>query len=206
MPKDDKKTQRLFEMATTLPFAEVRDERGEDSVPELVRVAELRDMGNLQEAIDYGKALIKMYPDYDLIPFMIAYIYYQKEYPKEAMQVALDAIPRCPRKYRLYSVAGLAEFDRNNLPEAIVWWSRSVLAQSSIQDFQEYDPFMHLGHAATVVGKKHESELMFTMTDAIAPEKPRLSPDFVDKLLPLRSHWANDTLKKVLSELANHLQ
>jgi hypothetical protein len=54
----------------------------------------------MQDAIDYGKALMKMYPSFDLIPFMIAYIYYQKDFPQEALQVAVDAIPRCPRKYR----------------------------------------------------------------------------------------------------------
>ena len=68
MSKEDK----LFQMATSLPFDEVKDERDESSIPELVRVAELRDEGSAQEAIDYGKTLMKMYPVNDLIPFMLA--------------------------------------------------------------------------------------------------------------------------------------
>src|SRR5690348_10504130 len=131
------RAEKFFQMCTTLPFEENKDDRDERAVPEIVHVAELRDAGNMQDAIDYGKALIKMYPNFDLIPFMISYIYYQRDFPQEAFQVAVDAIPRCPRKYRLYAVAGLAEFKRGHLPEALVWWTRSVIAQCSVVDYQE---------------------------------------------------------------------
>lgn len=206
MASNPSKTDKFVQMAINLPFPEVKDDRGERSVPELVKVATLRDEGSVQEAIEYAKALMKMYPDNDLIPFMVAYIYYQKQYPQEAIQTALDAIPNCPRKYRLYSVAGLAEFDRDRLPEALVWWSRSVIAQCMVTDYQDHDPFMHLGHAATVIGDRATADLFFTMTDAIDPTKPRLEPDFVDKLIPLREHWVKPGLVRVFAHIVkNHL-
>jgi len=45
---------------------------------------------------------MKMYPDNDLIPFMVAYIYYQKQFPREAMQTAVAAIPKCPASIGLF--------------------------------------------------------------------------------------------------------
>jgi tetratricopeptide (TPR) repeat protein len=202
------KAEEFFRLCTTLPLEEVRDERNEASVPELARVAELRDAGNMQEAVDYAMALVKMYPDYDLIPFMIAYIYYQKEFPAEARKVAVDAMSQCNRKYRLYSVAGLAEFDLGRLPEALVWWSRSVIAQCMVEDFQEYDPFLHLAHAAEILGAKRQATLLFQMTDAIEPDShPRADDPSINKLMPLKKSWAGKVLVDVLKYIdANYLQ
>ena len=196
MSKEDK----FFQMATTLPFDEQKDERDETSIPELVRVAELRDQGSAQEAIDYGKALIKMYPDNDLIPFMLAYIYYQRHFPDEALQIAIESIPKCPRKYRLYSVAGLAEYDKDRVPEALVWWSRSVIAQCKVVDFQEVDPFLHLAHIAKILGAKHESEVFFAMVDAMEPGV-RLSEGEISKLEIVKKSWASKPTVQVLKHL-----
>lgn len=195
------KTGKFIAMCTTLPFEEVHDERDENSIPELKHVAELRDAGNMQDAIDYGISLMKMYPDNDLIPFMIGYIYYQKQFPKEAMQMAISSIPKCPRKYRLYSLAGLAEFDQRHLAEALVWWSRSVVAQCTLQDFQEHDPFLHLAHAADIIGAKRQSQLLFTMADAVEPTQPRLDQPELEKMLALKGMWIVEPFTEVLEQL-----
>jgi hypothetical protein len=200
------KADRFIKMCTALPFEEIKDERDESSVPELIHVAELRDAGSTQDAIDYANSLMKMYPDNDLVPFMVAYIYYQKQFPREAMQTAVGAIPKCPRKYRLYSVAGLAELDSGHLAEAIVWWCRSVIAQCSVLDFQEHDPFLYLAHGAEVLGARREMTAFFTMTDSIDPKRPRLEPDEVERLASVKSTWIHDPFLKVLQHIeANYL-
>lgn len=195
------RVERFYRMCTTLPFEEVKDDRDETSIPELVHVAELRDAGSMQEAIEYANSLIKLYPDNDLIPFMVAYIYYQKEFPREAMQAAIAAIPKCPRKYRLYSVAGMAEFDQGHLAEAFVWWCRSVVAQCTVTDFQEHDPFLCLAHAAQILGAKREAEAFFTMTDSIDPKRPRLEPGEVERMSSIRGTWVQEPLLKVLQQI-----
>ncbi len=193
--------EKFFRMSTTLPFEEVKDPRDETSVPELVHVAQMRDAGNVQDAIDYAKSLMKMYPDNDLIPFMVAYIYYQRHFPDEALEIAVDAIPRCPRKYRLYSVAGLAEFDRGRLPEALVWWARSVVAQCTVTDFQEHDPFLHLAHAAEIAGSKLEADALFTMSDAIEPNKMRLDSESLANLSAIKNSWAREPFLRVIQHI-----
>lgn len=200
------KGEKFIQMCTRLPFPEMKDSRDESAIPELVHVAELRDAGNMQDAIDYGQALIKMYPDFDLIPFMIAYIYYQKDFPQEALQTAVEAIPRCPRRYRLYAAAGLAEFKRGHLPEALVWWSRSVIAQCTVLDFQESDPFLHLAHSAEIVGAKREANMLYTMTDAIEQGGPRLDEGTIARLAEIKQLWARDPFVRVLKDIdANYL-
>ncbi len=195
------KADKFFQMATTLPFEESKDERDEGSVPEIVHVAELRDAGNMQDAIDYGNSLIKMYPTFDLLPFMVAYIYYQKDFPQEALQVAVQSIPQCKRRYRLYAVAGLAEFKRGNLPEALVWWSRSVIAQCQVVDFQESEPFLHLAHAAELINAKREATMLFTMTDAIEQGGLRLSEAEIAGLSTIGASWVKEPLKSVLKHI-----
>lgn len=195
------KAEMFFRMSTTLPFEEERDDRDESSIPELVHVATMRDNGTVQDAIDYGKTLLKMYPDNDLPPFMISYIYYQRHFPDEALEIALDAIPRCTRRYRLYSVAGLAEFERGKLPEALVWWARSVIAQCVVTDFQEHDPFLHMAHAAEFVGAKREADVFFTMSDAIEPAILRLDGDSLSRLGAIRHSWAREPFERVLQHI-----
>jgi hypothetical protein len=199
--------EKFYSMCVNLPFEERKDERDEHSVPELIHIAELRDAGSLQDAIDYGKSLMKMYPDNDLIPFMIAHIYYQRMFPDEALQIAIEAIPKCPRKYRLYSVAGLAELDRNRIAEAVVWWCRSVIAQCMVKDFQEHDPFLHLAHTAEIVGSKAESKIFFQMADAIEPSAMRLDQTVLNALSAIKSSWARKPFVDVLKYLdKNHLR
>lgn len=206
MGQNADKADRFIKMCTTLPFEEVKDDRDESSIPELLHVAELRDAGSTQDAIEYANSLMKMYPDNDLIPFMVAYIYYQKQFPREAMQTAVAAIPKCPRKYRLYSVAGLAEFDQGHVPEAIVWWCRSVVAQCTIVDFQEHDPFLYLAHSAEILGARREFTALFTMTDSIDPKRPRLEQAEIEKLSFVKNSWVKEPLLKVIQHIeANYL-
>lgn len=193
--------EKFFRMSIDLPYEEVKDDRDETSIPELARVAELRKAGGVQDAIDYGKSLMKMYPDNDLIPYVIAYIYYQRNFPDEAIDVTLDAIPRCPRKYRLYSMTGLAEFERNKLPEALVWWSRSVVAQCEVTDFQEFDPFLYIAHTAQIVNAKREADVFFTMTDAIEPDAYRLDAAVTNRLVEIKKSWARDPFIRVLKHI-----
>jgi predicted Zn-dependent protease len=192
------RADKFFQISTQLPLEEIKDDRDEHAIPELTHVAVLRDAGNMQDAIDYATSLSKMYPDYDLIPFMIAYIYYQKEFPQEAIHTALEALPNCKRKYRLYSVIGLAESAQGNIENALVWWSRSVIAQCVVADYQEADPFLHLAHVAEVVGAKQESQVLFTMVDAIEPDSPRLGESEEARLRALKKSWVKDPLIKVI--------
>ena len=201
MEKEDK----FYQACINLPQPEERDGRNELSVPELVEVARLRDDGNAQDAIDYARGLIRTFPDFDLIYYMIAHIYYQKEHPAEAKQVAVEGMGACKRRYRLYAVAGLAEFDMKKLPEALVWWSRSVVAQCAIVEFQDHDPFLHLAHAAEIVGSKRPSEALFEMADVIEPGAYRLTADSLMRLNPLRKSWVSEPFRLVLKELEQKL-
>lgn len=197
MSREDK----FFQLSTTLPYPERNDERDESSVPELANVVELFESGSAQGAIEYGKSLMKMYPDNDLIPYMLATIYHQRNFPDEALELAVEAIPQCPRRYRLYAMAGLAEFDRSRLPEALVWWSRSVVAQCSVMDFQEPRPFLHLAHTAELINAKREADMFFTMTDAMAEDRPRLSDEAIERLATVRGSWVARPLTRVLAHL-----
>lgn len=201
MNREDK----FYEACLELPLAEGKDERDELSLPEIVEVAQLRDDGSYQEAIDYAKALVKMYPDFDLIYYMIAHIYYQKEHPAEAKRMAMEGMEECNRRYRLYAVAGLAEFDMERLPEALVWWSRSIVAQCDVVEFQDHDPFLHMAHAADIVGAKRPSETLFQMADVIEPSGYRLTAASLMRLNPLRKSWVSEPFKLVLKELEKRL-
>ena len=192
---------RFFKLSTTLPYPERSDERDESSVPELANVVELYESGSAQGAIEYGSSLMKMYPDNDLIPYLLATIYHQRNFPDEALEIAVDAIPQCPRRYRLYAMAGLAEFDRGRLAEALVWWSRSVVAQCAVMDFQEYRPFLHLAHTAEIIDARREADMFFTMTDAMADDRPRLQEHVVERLAAIRGSWVARPLARVLQHL-----
>ncbi len=203
MSREDK----FYKLATTLPVAEKKDIRDERSIPELEKIAALRDEGRVQDAVDYGKGLARMHPDSDLPPFMVAYMYYQRDFPNEALEVALEALKRVPRKYRLYAVAGLAELDRGNTEEALVWLCRSVLAQCAVRDFQEADPFLYLAHAADLLDLSAEADALFEMADAIEPGRSRLFGEPLTQLAAIKASWAQEPFRRALSHIvAEHLQ
>ncbi|MGF1506775.1 MAG: tetratricopeptide repeat protein [Chloroflexi bacterium] len=195
------RADKFYRMCTTLPADEDYDDRDETYVPELVEVAKLRDSGALNDAIAYGKSIQKMYPDYDLIAYMVAHIYFQQQQPKEAMDVALAAIRDCKRKYRLYSVVGLAEYDIDNVANALVWWCRSVVAQGLVSDFQEYDPFLHLSYAAEMTRANKEARILMTMVDAIEPQSPRLNDSYLEKMQSVRTSWARAPFVKAIEHI-----
>lgn len=192
------RADKFFDMSTRLPKDEMADERNELSLPELRHVAELRDTGAVGDAINYAQSLQKMYPDFDLIPFMIAYVQYQDGKPEKAIQTALDAIPDCKRKYRLYSVAGLAEYSKDNLANALVWWSRSAIAQAQVADFQEFDPFLYLGYASEGIGQQEHAQTMYTMVAAIDPDAPQDDEARADIMAQMKTLWARKPFKRVM--------
>ena len=197
------RTDKFYEMCTTLPMDEIRDTRDEAYVPELLEIAQLRDSGALNEAIEYGLAITKMFADFDLPYYMVAHIHFQQQNPEEAKNLALSAINNCPRKYRLYSIVGLAEFDLGNLANALVWWCRSILAQGLVSDYQEYDPFLHLSYAAEAVRANQSASILLTMVDAIDPDSPRLSKEYTQPLTELKRHWARGPFQKAIDQIVN---
>lgn len=197
------RADKFYRMCTTLPADELWDERDETFVPELVDIAKRRDSGALDEAIEYGNAIVKMYPDYDLVYYMVAHIHFQRDDPAAAMQLALEGIPNVQRKYRLYAVAGLAEYDRGRLANALVWWCRSVVAQALVSDFQEYEPYLHLGAAAELLRMDEEMRIMTTMVDAIEPQVAPLSPAYLQRMDALRSMWVKAPFTRALSHIVD---
>ena len=195
------RSEQFFAACTTLPFPEVRDKRGEDSLPELERVSDLVSEGRPIDAIEYGKGLARHYPDVDSIPVIIATLLIETDKAEEVVALVSEAIHNCPRKYRLYSVAGQAELALDNLVNALVWWSRSVIAQCQVIEYQERPPFFHLAHAALVLGARREAKALFAMSSAIDPAAPHLSPDLEDRLEPLATMWAAEPLRQVLTHI-----
>jgi hypothetical protein len=195
------RTDKFYEMCTTLPVDEIRDDRDEAYLPELVEIARLRDSGALEDAIEYGLAITKMFSDFDLPYYMVSHIYFQRRKPEKALELALDAIGSCPRKYRLYSVVGLAEFDQQHLANALVWWCRSILAQGLVSDYQEYEPFLHLSYAADAAKASGASKVLLTMVDAIEPDSPRLSKEYTEPLTGIKGHWARPPFRKAIEQI-----
>lgn len=203
MSREDK----FFRMSIHLPFDEVRDSRSESAVPELAHVAELRDSGHDQDAIEYAASLMKLYPDLDLVPVALSHLYSQRGDIERALATAVQAIPNCPRKIHLYAAAGLAEFDRGRLAEALVWWARSAVAQCIVADFRDHEPFLYLAHAAEASGGPDEADMFFTMADAIEPRAMRLRESAYAQLAAVAGHWARDPLLRVLRYVtAEYLQ
>ncbi|NDJ52774.1 MAG: hypothetical protein GYB68_06780 [Chloroflexi bacterium] len=200
MSREDK----FFKMCTELPYAEEKDPRDEHTIPELAKVAQFRDNDDMASAIEYAQALAKMFSDFDLVPFMIAYMQYADNKPGDALSTAIEAIPKCPRKYRLYSVAGLSEIDQGHVANALVWFTRSAIAQSQVLDFQEVDAYLYLAHAAAAIGATGHADVFFTMTDAIDPSSPRLDKADADRLAPLKDSWAKNPFIKALEYIELH--
>jgi hypothetical protein len=190
--------EQFYQACTTLPYPEVRDERDETSVPELERLSVKLEEGQRDNAIGYGQGLMRHYPDNDLVPTAVGTLLTQQNRAQEVGDLLRAALPRCPRRYRLYAMAGQADLALNHLANASVWWSRSVIAQCQVIDYQVYTPFYNLAHVAVVLDAFYEAESLLAMSSAIAPDAPHFSPTLEEILEPLRLQWVAEPLRRVL--------
>ena len=190
--------EQFIAACTTLPFIEESDDRDESSIPEISRMSAMLDNGMFEEAIEYGIGLIKHFPDNDVLPTIVGTMLIQLNRSDEVDNLIRDALPNCRRKYRLYSMAGQASFARNRLAEALVWWSRSAVAQCQNAEYQTATPFFNLAHAALVIGSMDAARSMLTLSRAIDPDKPRLSTTLQDLMEPLRYQWFAEAIAQVL--------
>jgi tetratricopeptide (TPR) repeat protein len=192
------RADQFFIACTQLPYPETRDERGEYSLPELSRLSAKLDGDYVDDAIEYGRGLMRHYPDNDWAPTIVGTLLIQRGRPEEVVDVLRESLPRCPRKYRLYSMAAQADLARNQLSNASVWWSRSAIAQCQIIDYQVYLPFYYLAHIALVLEAFHEAEAFFSMAAAIEPKAPHLSPALEERLDTIRQQWVAEPLHRVV--------
>jgi hypothetical protein len=195
------RSDEYYKACIILPYPEVHDDRDESSVPELELLVAKLDVGRRLEAIEYGLGLTRHYPDNDLVPTIVGTLLTQQGRPHQVEGIVRDALPNCPRRYRLYAMAGQAALAQNQLANAAVWWSRSAVAQCQVVDYQVYTPFYNLAHAALVLDAYHEAETFLAMSSAIDSRAPHLSQDLEALLEPLRSHWVAGPLLRVLQHI-----
>jgi len=195
------RNDEYYKACVVLPFPEVHDDRDERSVPELEHLVAKLDAGYRLEAIEYGLGLIRHYRDNDLVPTIVGTLLTQQGRPDAVEDIVRNALPNCPRRYRLYAMAGQAALAQNRLANAAVWWSRSAVAQCQVIDYQVYTPFYNLAHAAVVLNAYHEAESFLAMSAAIDPQAPHLSQDLEALLEPLRSQWVAEPLLRVLQHI-----
>lgn len=195
------RAEQFIAACTTLPYPEIRDERGETSVPELKFLSARLDQGMVDEAVEYGRGLARHFPDNDLVAAIVGSLLIRQDRVEEVTNLLRGSLARYPRKYRLYSMAGQADMARDRLANASVWWSRSVIAQCEVHDYQVHLPFYHLAHAAIVLEAFHEAEALFEMSSYIEPNAPHFSPTLEERLEPIRYHWMADPLFQVLQHI-----
>lgn len=200
------RSEQLFMACTSLPYPEVRDERDETSVPELEHLSAKAAEGLREDAIEYGRGLMRHYPDSDLIPAQVGMLLALQNRAYEVSELLRTVLPRCPRRYRLYAMAGQADLALNRLANAAVWWSRSVIAQCHVIDYQVYTPFYNMAHVALVLDAYHAAESFLAMSAAITPSAPHLSPALEAQLEALRQMWVAEPLRRVVEHVeANYL-
>lgn len=193
--------EQFVTACTTLPYPETHDPRGENSVPELQYLSTQLDEGHVEYAIEYGRGLIRHFPNNDLVATVVGTLLIQQDREEEVTTLLRGSLPMCPRKYRLYSMAGQADMARDRLANAHVWWSRSAIAQCRVNDYQVHLPFYHLAHAAIVLDAFHEAEALFEMSAVIEPNAPRFSPALEERLEPIRYQWIAEPLFQVLQHI-----
>lgn len=195
------RAQEFYVACIRLPYPEIRDERGEDSLPELQNLSVKLDEDNAEDALEYGRGLMRHFPDNDFAAAIVGTLLIQLGRPRQVVDVLRVSLPVCPRKYRLYSTAAQADMALNQLANAAVWWSRSAIAQCHVIDYQVYLPFYHLAHIALVLEAYHEAEAFFAMSSAIEPKSPHLSPSLEERLEPLRNQWVAEPLLYVVEHI-----
>jgi hypothetical protein len=120
-----------------------------------------------EQDVSFGRSLMSKYPDLDMPYYWLSHQYALKGDFTEARAILNRGIEKCKRKRYLCDEYGWLECQAGRLPEAVKWWSRSVILQLTSGKLDSYEPFMYLAYVAEYCRLERQSKKLFEVTDRV---------------------------------------
>lgn len=187
----------------TLQYQEDREDRNWGDIPEMRNVASLGNAGRIDEATRLAESLLPRYPDHYFVYYWLGYLGMRQEAYDNARAALGDGLKKCRSKHSLCQELGEIELKARNLPEAVYWWTQSILLQNSVGTREDYNPFLYLAYVAQFLGLSHVASELFQIVDSIRFGQVRLSGTAASDLRQLVTSQSNESMREMLTELYN---
>lgn len=186
------------------------------SAKEIVRAGNTQEWG---EVVRLATVLIQSHANHGFGYYWLGQAYRGQRNLKRARECLEDGIGRASNKYSLCLKLGEVEWDRDDLPEAVKWWVKSVVLQFRANNLKEHAPFLYLSYVAegcrldaVCASLRHKVDELrsgqIRLDDApatrlIHASKKYQNQDIVSALNNLYAEFLKKAEKSAQSELAN---
>jgi tetratricopeptide (TPR) repeat protein len=158
-----------------IEFDEHQESRDYRQIPELRRIADLGNRGEISEAMQLLQSIADRYPDYDFIYGWKAILLSKCGKLDGARAVVHEGLARSRSKHALCEDMGNIEFEWGNLAEAVKWWIKSIALQKRAAAVDSWHSYIYLAGVATALGEDPASTALLEAVDRQWPEKVRLN-------------------------------
>lgn len=160
----------------------------------LIDIPSLQDTDK-KKALALAEASLPKFPDYDFVYVWIGRLKGQLGYPGEPQNTYLEGIKKCRMKSSLCANLGSAEFEANQLEEAVRWWLISCTIQLNNRVL-DWVSFLNLAYIAEGLSLSHCHSVLLKEADRF--QSVRYSADTANERYHLATTQGNDSIKQAI--------
>lgn len=177
-------------------FTEEPETRKYNSDPAFARLLDPLNGQQYAQAIEAGKTLVPLFPDFDLIYYWLGSAYRSTQQYAQSRDIMLHGLEKAKRKSRLLVNLGETEWQSGNIHEAVYWWSQACNFASA-----DYNLYLLLSYVAGGVGLMDFQRILLERVDSLQGGQVRLNSSTGLRLVNLVETQRTESLRIVLQEL-----
>ena len=196
----EKTSDKYVDDCFSINFQEFDENRKWRQIPEAVAMLDARDSKNIDQAIQLAILFKEKVPDHYFSYYWLINFYNQKKLFDEARKYLDEGLKFSNTKYYLCNIYGDILWKENNLAEAVKWWIKSIVIQTSTNTIKEENPFIYLSYVAEKLGYNGICKKLRNYADGITINS-RLNQITIEKIHTATSLQSNNSLKKSIELL-----
>jgi tetratricopeptide (TPR) repeat protein len=187
-------------------WVEVEDPRRWSEFPDCRRIQEMANNGQTAEALALVDKVLPQFRDYYFVYMWKMLLLSQLNRTADAESAFAEGLSNCREKYYLCSNWAKIEYRVGNLNEAVRWWIRSVVSESSLHTPQSENAFLYLAYVAKFLGDPSAEQKLFATVDRLT-RMGRYNDEEQARIRALVSSQGTDAMKEAISLLCSkHLK
>ena len=185
-----------------IDLQEQYDTRQWYDIPEAQAITKAANAGQTDEALRLAHALRQQQPDYAFPYFWLGLLYGRRREHGEARRWLEEGLRTARSKLTLCEGMGDLAWSQKDLPEAVRWWIRSVVIQTSTDNLSEFAPFLKLSYVAERLGLGGACAKLRRDVDRIHSGAPRLNADAANELYAEAQRQGTASVRRAVEMLA----
>jgi tetratricopeptide (TPR) repeat protein len=184
-----------------IEFQEFDEGRDLFEIPEVKVLSQAGNSGRIEDALRHAEALRSKYPDLYFSYMWLSILYRKQGRTADAVNALNDGLRLSRSKYELCQNYGDMEWELGHLPEAVRWWIKSIVIQTSTNSLGNFVPFLQLSYVAEAAELQGACSHLRQFVDRMRAGEIRLNADVANKLYSATRAQGNASMKQAIDLL-----